>query len=197
MKQDFLWNNISYLVKDYSLKNNAMKYLGTLCLLLILASCTTPKAIFDYDRNTNFTQYKTYNFYPDIETGLSKLNDKRLFRLTDSIMQSRGFTRTATPDFYINIETAAFEPDRNAGVGVGVGGTGRNVGGGVTIGLPIGSSKRNQEIVIDLVDVRADQLFWQAIVEGYFKEEATPKERDAYFRAVLLKAFEKYPPKKW
>ncbi|WP_298512594.1 DUF4136 domain-containing protein [uncultured Kordia sp.] len=172
-----------------------MKYLGTLCLLLVFVSCSTPKAMFDYDRNTNFAKYKTYNYFPEVETGLSKLNDKRLFRLTDSIMQSRGFIKTATPDFYINIETAAFEPDRNAGVGVGVGGGGRNAGGGVTIGLPI-NSKRNQEVVIDLVDVREDQLFWQAIVEGYFKEEATPKERDAYFKAILLKAFEKYPPKK-
>lgn len=173
-----------------------MKYFKILLLLGFFVSCTAPKAMYDYDKKTNFAKYKTYNFFPEIETGLSELNNKRLFRITDSIMQARGFTRTATPDFYINIETAAFEPDRDAAVGVGVGGGGRNTGGGISIGLPIGSSKRNQEVVIDLVDVREDQLFWQAVVEGYFKEEATPQEREAYFRAVLVKAFEKYPPKK-
>ena len=173
-----------------------MKYFGIACVLVLIVSCKAPKAVYDYERSTDFAKYKTYNFFPSIETGLNELNDKRLFRLTDSIMQSRGFKRTATPDFYINIETAAFEPDRNSAVGVGVGGGGRGVGGGVTIGLPIGSSKRNQEVVLDFVDVREDKLFWQAIIEGYYKEEATPEERKAYFRAVLLKAFEKYPPKK-
>ncbi|AXG70054.1 hypothetical protein KORDIASMS9_02283 [Kordia sp. SMS9] len=173
-----------------------MKYIGALLVFMLMVSCTAPKAVYDYDRKTDFSKYRTYNFFPDIDTGLSELNDKRIFRLTDSIMQARGFRRTATPDFYINIETAAFEPDQDAAVGVGVGGGGRNTGGGISIGLPIGSSKRNQEVVIDLVDVRQDQLFWQAIVEGYFKEEATPEERKAYFRAILLKAFEKFPPEK-
>jgi hypothetical protein len=131
-----------------------MKYVGTLLVIFLILSCTAPRAVFDYDEKTDFSQYKTYNFYPDIETGLSGLNNKRMFRLTDSIMKARGFRKTATPDFYINIETSFFEPEQNGGVGVGVGGGGRNAGGGVSIGLPIGSSKRNQEIVIDLVDVR-------------------------------------------
>jgi hypothetical protein len=173
-----------------------MKYIGTLLIVLLICSCTAPKAVFDYDKKTDFTKYKTYNYYPDIETGLSGLNDKRMFRLTDSIMQARGFRKTATPDFYINVETGFFEPDQNGGVGVGVGGGGRSAGGGISIGLPIGSSKRNHEIVLDLVDVRQDLLIWQAIITGFFKEEATPEERVNYFRAVLLKAFEDYPPKK-
>ncbi|MEM6685450.1 MAG: DUF4136 domain-containing protein [Bacteroidota bacterium] len=173
-----------------------MRYIGILFGLMLLGSCSAPKAIFDYEKNTDFSQYKTYNFFPDIKTGLNELNEKRLFRLTDSIMQARGFRRTATPDFYINVETGFFEPSNDGAVGVGVGGGGRSAGGGVSIGLPIGSSKRNHEVVFDLVDVRKDQLFWQAVVEGYFKEKATPEEREAYFKAILLKAFEEYPPKK-
>jgi hypothetical protein len=39
-------------------------------------------------------------------------------------------------------------------------------------------------------------LFWQAVVTGFFPEEATPNDRVNYFRAVFLKAFEDYPPKK-
>ena len=172
-----------------------MKTIKILFLLVIFSACTAPRAVFDYDQKTSFSKYKTYNFFPEIETGLSELDNKRLFRLTDSILQARGFVRTATPDFYVNIETRFFEPERNSTVGVGVGGTGRNVGGGISIGLPVGS-KHNQQFVFDLVDVREDELFWQAIVEGFYKEDATPAQREAYFKAVLLKAFEKYPPKK-
>lgn len=171
-----------------------MKYFGMLFMVLLFVSCTAPRVVYDYDKNVNFTTYKTYNFFPDIQTGLGELDNKRLFRQTDSIMQSRGFVRTATPDFYINIETSAFEPDRNSGVGVGIGGG--NAGGGISIGLPIGGDKLNQQLVFDFVDVRKDELFWQAVAEGYYREKATPEQREAYFRTVLLKVLEDYPPKK-
>lgn len=173
-----------------------MKYLGMIFMLILVVSCSAPKVVYDYDKNLDFTAYKTYNFFPNIKTGLSELDDKRLFRQTDSILQSRGFVRTATPDFYINIETSAFQSNRNGAVGVGVGGGGRNTGGGVSIGIPIGTNKLNQELVFDFVDTRKDELFWQAIAEGYYKEKATPAEREAYFRTILLKVLEEYPPKK-
>ncbi|EDP95612.1 DUF4136 domain-containing protein [Kordia algicida OT-1] len=172
-----------------------MKYLGTLLLLILFVACTTPRVMYDYDKKVNFEKYKTYNFYPDIDTGLSDLDNKRLFRQADSILQSRGFVRTATPDFYINIETSAFQPNQNGGVGVGVGGGGRNAGGGISIGLPI-NAKLNQQLVFDFVDVREDDLYWQAVAEGYYKEKATPEEREAYFRRILLKVLKGYPPKR-
>ncbi|QHI38610.1 hypothetical protein IMCC3317_40040 [Kordia antarctica] len=170
-----------------------MKYVKMVLIAIVFVSCTAPRVVYDYDKNVNFATYKTYNFFPDIQTGLSELDNKRLFRQTDSILQSRGFVRTATPDFYINIETSAFEPNRNSGgVGVGIG----SGGGGISVGLPIGSNKLNQQLVFDFIDVRKDELFWQAVAEGYYKENATPQEREAYFRMVLLKVLEDYPPKK-
>lgn len=179
------------------MKNDSvMKYLGMIFMLVLVISCTAPRVVYDYDKNIDFTTYKTYNFLPNIETGLSELDEKRLFRQTDSILKSRGFVRTATPDFYINVQASAFESDRNGGVGVGVGGGGRSVGGGVSIGIPIGSNKLNQQLVFDFVDVRKDELYWQAVAEGYYKEKATPEQREAYFRTILLKVLEKYPPKR-
>jgi hypothetical protein len=173
-----------------------MKYVGMILLLVLIVACSAPKVVFDYDQNLDFSNYKSYNFYPEFETGLSELDDKRLLRQTDSILQSRGFVKNATPDFYINVHANAFEPVNNGGVGVGVGGGGRNSGGGISIGLPIGNSKLNQELVFDFVDVRKDELFWKAIAEGYYKEDATPQERVVYFRTILLKVLEEYPPKK-
>lgn len=173
-----------------------MKYVGIVFILMLFAACNAPRVVYDFDRNADFTKYKTYNFLPDIQTGLNELDDKRLFRQTDSILQSRGFVRTATPDFYINIQASAFQPSNNGGVGVGVGGGGRGVGGGISVGLPVAGAKLNQQLVFDFVDVRKDELFWQAVAEGYYKEKATPEEHEAYFRKVLLKVLEDYPPKK-
>lgn len=164
-------------------------------MLVLVVGCSAPKVVYDYDEKLDFSVYKSYNFFPEFESGLSELDTKRLIRQTDSILQSRGFKKTATPDFYINVMASAFESDQNSAVGVGVGGGGRGVGGGISIGLPVGS-KLNQQLIFDFVDVRKDELFWQAVAEGYYKDEATPQQREAYFRTILLKVLEDYPPKK-
>ncbi len=152
--------------------------------------------MYDYDEKLDFSVYRSYNFYPEFESGLSELDTKRLIRQTDSILQSRGFVKKEMPDFYVNIMASAFENNQNSAVGVGVGGGGRNGGGGISIGLPIGTSKLNQQLIFDFVDVRKDELFWQAVAEGYYREVATPQQREAYFRTILLKVLEEYPPKK-
>lgn len=172
-----------------------MKYLGMICLLVVCIGCSAPKVVYDYNPRLDFSVYKTYNYYPEMESGLNELDLKRIVRHTDSILQSRGFIRTATPDFYVNVTANAVENNQNSAVGVGFGGGGRNSGGGISVGLPVGS-KRNQELVFDLVDVRKDELFWQAVAEGYYRENATPQERSTYFKNVLLKVFEEFPPLK-
>ncbi|WP_046758809.1 DUF4136 domain-containing protein [Kordia jejudonensis] len=172
-----------------------MKYLGMICLLILVVGCSAPKVVYDYDEKLDFSVYTSYNFFPEMETGLNELDTKRLLRQTDSILQSRGFVKNETPDFYVNIMVSAFESDQNSAVGVGVGGGGRGVGGGISIGLPVGS-KLNQQLIFDFVDVQKDELFWQAVAEGYYQENATPQARTNYFRTILLKVLEKYPPKK-
>lgn len=174
-------------------KNKNMKYPGMLLLVLLIVSCGAPRVTYDYDKNTDFGKYKTYNFYPEIKTGLSELDNKRLFRQTDSILQSKGFKRTATPDFFVNISVSAYEDANRNTVGVGVGGGGRNVGGGISIGLPIGGARINQELIFDFVDVRKDELFWQAVAQGHYKEKATPEQRELYFKKVVEKVFSEYP----
>ena len=76
-----------------------MKYLKLLVVLLIV-SCATPRVAYDFDKKANFDTYKTYNFYPQIETGLNNLDNKRLFRQVDSILQSKGFKKAATPELH-------------------------------------------------------------------------------------------------
>ena len=78
-----------------------MKIFLTLVLSVMVLSCGATVAV-DYDDSTDFNQYKTYNFYPDIESGLNELDDKRIIKITDSLLQQRGFVRSESPQFYIN-----------------------------------------------------------------------------------------------
>jgi hypothetical protein len=165
-------------------------------LVFLLAGCATPSVVFDYDKEVNFNQYKTYNYLPDIETGLSELDSRRLFTVLDSVMQTKGFSKAENSQLLINIFSKTFTTtDRNT-VGVGVGGSGRNVGGGVTIGIPIGGKELNQEITFDFVDANKDELIWQAISQGRFKEKATPDQRINYFKSVVKEVLSGFPPDK-
>lgn len=173
-----------------------MKSLALLFTVFLLVSCASVRVDYDYETNTDFSKYKTYNYFSNVETGLSELDAKRLFDALDEAMQAKGFTQSDTPDFYIDIKSSEQQQPRNSNVGVGVGGGGRNVGGGVSIGIPVGQNGINRRVMFDFVDQNGHGLFWQAITESTYSPNATPEKREAQLKAIVNKALAGYPPKK-
>ncbi|MEO0526846.1 MAG: DUF4136 domain-containing protein [Bacteroidota bacterium] len=171
-----------------------MKRIVGTVLLIVLISCNTVRVNYDYDRSTDFSGYTTYNYYVDMNTGLSDLDTKRLLKAVDSAMQIKGILLADEPDFFINISSNSFRNPSNSAVGVGVGGAGRNVGGGLSIGIPVGQSNVSREIVFDFVDSQKDALFWQGISESPFRDNASPSVREEVLNKVVAKVFSKYPP---
>ena len=172
-----------------------MKSIIPFLLLIFLVSCSAIRVNYDYDRETDFSKYTTYNYYPDMDTGLSELDTKRLLRAIDSTMRGKGFLLSEEPEFLIGILSRSFQAPRNNTVGVGIGGSGRNVGGGMTIGIPVGATNVEREIQFDFVDSQKDELFWQAITVSTLRENSSPNEREEKLRALVVRTFEKYPPK--
>ncbi|QLG47275.1 DUF4136 domain-containing protein [Costertonia aggregata] len=172
-----------------------MKLFNSLLLLFLCISCGSVRVSYDYERETDFTNYTTYNYYPDMETGLSEFDTRRLLRVLDNEMQSKGILLSEEPDFLINITSNTFQGAQNNSVGVGLGGGGRNVGGGVSIGIPVGQPKLERQIRFDFVDSQKDALFWSAQSESAFKEDVTPEIREQKLREIVQKVLSKYPPK--
>ncbi|HMB62074.1 MAG TPA: DUF4136 domain-containing protein [Eudoraea sp.] len=171
-----------------------MKGLGYILLLMCLTACGTVRVNYDYDKTTDFSNYSTYNYYPEMETGMSDLDINRLLQAIDSTMQQKGILFSEEPEFFINIQSRAFRNLQNSSVGVGVGGTGRNVGGGVSIGLPIGRPNVETEIIFDLVDSQKDALIWQAVSESTFREGASPSVKKEKLKEIVAKVFSRFPP---
>ena len=161
-----------------------------------MVSCGAIRVNYDYASETNFSRYTTYNYYPDLDTGLSELDTKRLLRAVDSVLEAKGIPIAENPDFLINIHSVSYRNNPNSSVGVGMGGTGRNVGGGVQVGIPLGSSGMSRDIIFDFVDTEKDALFWQAVSSSNFNENASPITRERLLRDVVAKVFSKYPPAK-
>ncbi len=170
-----------------------MRKLFVLFSLILIYSCSLVKVYYDYEKSFDFELYKTYNYYSDLDTGLNELDHNRLLNKFDDIMKEKGFELSSSPDFYVSISSQEVEKVGNTGVGVAVGGTSGNVGGGVNIGVPVGPRYARQ-MFFEFIDEDGIGLFWQAISESPLDEYATPNERRYEINKLVEKVLEGYPP---
>ena len=171
-----------------------MKPFKIIVFALLIVSCAPIRVNYDYEKTTDFSKYKTYNYYQDIETGMNELDTKRLLAAIDANLQSKGFSLSETPDFFINIQSSEYHESQRNTVGVGLGGSGRNVGGGLSVGIPIGQSKINRRIIIDFIDENGKGLFWQSVSESHFNPNSSPSVREERLKAIVEKVLLQYPP---
>lgn len=170
------------------------KSLILLGLSLIVLSCAAVRVNYDYEKATDFNLYKSYNYYGDMNMGMSELDSKRLLDALDAGLQAKGLSLSDSPDFLININSSSYQEAQRSNMGVGVGGSGGNVGGGISIGIPVGQAKITREIVFEFVDEDRSGLFWQAISESSYQPNARPEVKDSQFRAIVEKVLSGYPP---
>lgn len=173
-----------------------MRILTSLLLVMFFVSCAPIRVNYDFERGTDFSKYKTYSYYGDLQTGLSALDTKRFLDAFDAKMAAKGFSFSETPDFLVDIKSSEYQQVQRNTVGVGLGGSGRNMGGGISIGLPLGQSNINRQIIVDFVDENGTGLFWQAATETSFNPNASPERREQLFNAIAEKILAKYPPKR-
>jgi len=172
-----------------------MKLIKLLFVCALLSSCNAPKAVYDYDDTVNFKNYKTYQLFPDFQSGLSQLDETRLITSLKNGMESKGFSTSKNPGVFVNVYSREFKDQNRSRIGIGIGGGGRSGGVGVSGGIPIENNSIILEVTIDFINVAEDALIWQAIVETKFNPNASPEERRAMFDAIVNKALEGYPPK--
>lgn len=172
-----------------------MKRLKYLFLVLIVA-CSSPKIMYDYDAELNFNNYKTFNFFEDVGEGMNKFDVNRITYEIEEALKKQGFKKSDTPNFYVNALSKVTRQVLRNTIGVGVGGGNRGFGYGISGGIPIGARKMNQQITIDFVSAKNNELIWQGIADSEIRENLTPKERDEYYHHLIQKIIKGFPPKK-
>lgn len=172
-----------------------MKYLLLIISTVVLVSCGTT-VNYDYDTQTDFSAYKTYDFYPNISSNLSEFDNSRVIKSTDSILQLRGFTKSKSPDFLINFFASEFVTKSSTTIGIGVGGGGLNGGIGVSGATPVGGDEVNQQLTFDFIDEKADKLIWKAEGNDVLKVRAKSAQKDAYYFKLIGKILKGFPPEK-
>jgi len=175
--------------------SKVLKSSAALLVLIGLVSCGASRVSYDYDKQTDFTTYTTYNYFDGMKTGLSQLDEKRLKDAMDATLQMKGFMLTEEPDIYVDIQSSIQQVAASNNVGVGLGGGRGAIGGGLSVGIPLGNPKMQREVKIDFVDANKDMLIWQAIGSSAYLQKSTPQVKTERIQKLITKIFKKYPPK--
>jgi len=171
-----------------------MKYLLFFVVPFFISCGST--VIADYEKGTNFSEYRTYNFYPSIDSGLNELDNKRIMFALDSLMLQKSFQKTEKPQILVNFYAKEVLTSSRNTLGVGIGGGGGNVGIGVSGGIPIGGREVEQQFTLDIIDAQNDALLWQGVLETRYKEKASPEQKEAHYFSIIEKILRKFPPEK-
>jgi len=172
-----------------------MKAFRVLLLFLFLSGCTSPQSYIDYDEQVNFSAIRSYNIIPELKSGLSELDQERLIRSLEAGFREEGLALDSNPDILVNVYSEEFQQQSGNSLGIGIGGTGRNVGVGISGGIPLGGPETFLSLTFDIIDAEQNELIWQAVVESRFDKNASPEKRQVAFDRMVAKALEDFPPK--
>lgn len=178
--------------------------LSSVFLLLLFLSCSSVEVYSDYDKGTDFTQYKTYAFYKKgiDKVEISDLDKKRILRAIERELRSKGFVPSDNPDLLVNIFTKSREKidiyNNNYygwypwyygyGYGYGYGYPGYG------FGYTNVSSSTEGTLFIDLVDARKKELAWQGIGVGILSYYKNVDKKEARINEFVTNIMTQYPP---
>lgn len=175
-----------------------LKNFSAFILVIVLTSCSSVRVNQDYDKNVDFSQYKTYAYHKAgvDKVEISDLDKKRILRSIDEVLAAKGFTKSETPDLLINFFTKEREQvdvnQFNMGWGYGWG-WGWNPwmmwGNNTTI-----NRYTEGTLTIDIIDAKKKELVWQGIGEGVLTKDVDKK--DEKIKEFVSKILEQYPPQK-
>ncbi len=170
------------------------------------SSAFAQKVKSDYDKNTDFTKYKSYSFAGWQKNSDKQLNDfdkKRILESLKSEFDARAMNLVesgadARVSIFIVIDektsTTAYT-NYNGGMGYGMG-RGWGMGyGGMGMGSSSTTYSENDYLegtfVIDMYDESSKDLLWQGVITGTVKDN--PKKREKSIPKSMAKLMKKFP----
>lgn len=170
--------------------------LFSLILIILFSSCSTVRVASDYDKQANFSTYKSYAFFkPGIDKAdISDLDKKRILRAIEADLNAKGFIKSNNPDMLISIFTKTKENvnvyQNNFAFNYGYGwgwnpwfwGAGFNTVSRTTEGT----------LYIDLIDATKKELIWQGMGTAALTKNVDKKQEK--INSIVTAILEKYPP---
>ena len=173
-----------------------MKKLLILVLALAFYGCSTIQVAYDYDKQADFSKYKTYSFSEGInELGVGDLNRDRIIKAVENEMTAKGFTMAENPDVVIDIYVKAKQVVSATATTTGGGHPWRyGYGGGFSTTQVNYNEYTEGTMFINMVDMSTEKIVWQGIGTKTINETASPQKREDNINYSVQQIFTKYPP---
>jgi len=172
--------------------------------MVVLAGCSQYDIRYDYDMDSNFSAFHTYNWIEKPVALKSEsatqamqnntLLDKRIRSAVDTQMTREGFTMSAdNPDVLIVYHTGM--KDKVDVTDWGYTYAGSYWGGGLGRNVDVYQYTEGT-LIIDMVRASDHDLVWRGTATGVVEPGNSPEKVEQRLNDVVAKIFENYPPKK-
>ena len=172
-------------------------------LLLGAQSLRAQDVRYDFDKEKDFSKYKTYKWVPI--KGADKpddLTDSKIVAAVDADLAKKGLTKTDSEDadLYVGHQTAIGEEKQftsyNTGWGYGPGWGGGWYGGGMSSTTTYGSTSTVYVGQLDLsvYDPKAKQLVWRGVATKTLDPKAKPEKKEKNINKAVTKLLKNFPP---
>ncbi len=177
-----------------------IQLLSIITFSVFAASCGTGlKITNDFDRNANFSNYKTFSVFSIKSTGsVSQLNADRIVNAIKTDLTDKGFKYVVSKgDLTINAITIlkdkqSFSTATNY---YGYGGLYRPYGYYGSLGTTVISySYKDGSLTIEMVDTKTTKMVWQGV--GNKEIDKASKDPDSAIKAAVTKILAAFPPTK-
>lgn len=177
-----------------------MKKFLVIPVLLAFMACSTVKVGYDYDRQADFSKYKTYTISGEtMKMSLNQLDRDRIINAVNTEMGVKGFAKADNPDVILDIRVKGHEvrtaTATTSGMPYGFGYGRWGYGGGFSTTMVNYDKYIEGTIFITLVDKATEKIIWQGTGTKTMDEKASPQKREERFNDAVKQIFANYPPK--
>lgn len=173
-------------------------------MALLLSACSSIQVSQDYDKSTDFSQLKHYQWLPTKQQTKPKASNfetqnpliaKRIIQAVEANLNAKGTPFNADKvDAYVTYHVSTKTRVRSSPVttSVGFGTYGRYGSVGFQTAPDIQQYEEGK-LVIDIIDLKG-QLLWRGTSSSIIQEHPTPEESTAKINEVVTKMLAQYPP---
>jgi hypothetical protein len=174
-------------------------FFASLALMLVLFSCSSVNVYSDYEKGTDFSNFKSYAFYKKgiDKVEISDLDKKRILRAIEKELKAKGMVPSDNPDLLVNIFTKSREKIdvyNNNYYGWYPWYYGYGYGPGYGFGYSNVTSSTEGTLFIDLIDARKKELAWQGIGVGILSYYKNIDKKEARINEFVSNIMMQYPP---
>lgn len=170
---------------------------------LLLGSAVSQDVRYNFDKNSDFSKYKTYKWVPIKDAQQTNdLVDKQIRDALDAELATKGLSKTDSDsaDLYIGYQTAigqekqftSYSSDWGYGGGWYRGGWYGSPGGGMTTGQT--STIYTGQLAIDMYDPKGKDLVWRGVASKTIDTKAKPEKQQKNLAKAVKKLLKNYPP---